>query len=81
MKDLSAIAGFTLKFDPECLHFAFGTEVRDPIYGTRSADQIRKVLLDEDCELPEIIYWMLRDTGLKDKPDFKQTARRLAASS
>lgn len=74
MKDLSAIAGLTLKFDPQCLHFAFGTEVRDPIYGTRSADQIRKVLLDEDCELPEIIYWMLRDTGLKDKPDFKQTA-------
>jgi glucose-6-phosphate isomerase len=56
------------------MHFAFGKEVRDPLYGTRSADEIRKVLLDPDCELPEIIYWMMRDTGLKDKPDFKQTA-------
>jgi glucose-6-phosphate isomerase, archaeal len=74
MKDLTPISGLTLKFDPECLQFAFGTEVRDPIYGTRSADQIRKVLLDPDCELPEIIYWMLRDLGRKDLPDFKQTA-------
>lgn len=74
MKDLSSIAGLTLRFDPECMHFAFGKEVRDPLYGTRSAEDIRKVLLAPDCELPEIIYWMLRDTGLKDKPDFKQTA-------
>lgn len=74
MKNLSELAGLSLKFDPQALHFAFGSEVRDPLYGTRSAEQIRKVLLDPDCELPEIIYWMLRDLGLKDKPDFKQAA-------
>jgi glucose-6-phosphate isomerase len=74
MKDLTPLSGLTLKFDPECLQFAFGTEVRDPLYGTRSADQIRKVLLDPEAQLPEIIYWMLRDLGRKDLPDYKQTA-------
>ena len=74
MKDLSALAGIPVKFDPECLHIAFGPEVRDPLYGTRSADQMRRVLLDPDCALPEVIYWMLRDLGLKSLPDFKQTA-------
>ena len=74
MKDLTPYAGLTLKLDPECLQFAFGTEVRDPLYGTRSADQIRKVLLDPDCELPEIIYLMLRDLGRKDTPDLKESA-------
>jgi len=74
VKDLSRITGLSLQLDPECLHFAFGPEVRDPLYGTRLADQMRRVLLDADCALPEIIYWMLRDTGLKSMPDFKQTA-------
>ncbi|MEI6502505.1 MAG: glucose-6-phosphate isomerase family protein [Armatimonadota bacterium] len=73
MKDLTPVSGLPLKFDLQCLQFAFGPEVRDPFYGTRSADQIRKVLLDPDCELPEIIYWMLRDLGRKDLPDYKQT--------
>jgi glucose-6-phosphate isomerase len=73
MKNLSSTAGLTLELDPAALHFAFGPEVRDPLYGTRLADQMRRVLLDASCELPEIIYWMLRDTGLKAMPDFKQT--------
>lgn len=73
MKDLSSAVGLTLKFDPQCMQFAFGSEVRDPLYGTRSPEQLRKVLLDPDCELPEIIYWMLRDLGRKDLPDFKQS--------
>ena len=74
MKDLSPLAGIPVKFDPEGLHIAFGPEVRDPLYGTRSADQMRRVLLDPDCALPEVIYWMLRDLGLKSLPDFKQAA-------
>ena len=74
MKDLTPLSGLTLEFCPDMMHFAFGTEVRDPIYGTRSADQIRKVLLAPNCALPEIIYWMLRDMGRKDQPDYKQTA-------
>jgi glucose-6-phosphate isomerase len=75
MKDLSALTGMTVKFDPESFQIAFGTEVRDPFYATRSADQMRRVLLDTDCELPEIIYWMFRDLGMKALPDFKQTAQ------
>lgn len=74
MKDLSSLAGIPVKLDPDSLHIAFGPEVRDPLYGTRSADQMRRVLLDPKCELPEIIYWMMRDLGLKSLPDFKQTA-------
>ena len=74
MKDLSALTGMTVKFDPELFHIAFGSEVRDPFYATRSAKQMRKVLLDADCELPEIVYWMFRDLGLKELPDYKQTA-------
>lgn len=74
MKDLSSLAGIPVRLDPEDLHIAFGAEVRDPLYGTRSAEQMRRVLLDPDCELPEIIYWMMRDLGLKSLPDFKHTA-------
>ncbi len=74
MKDLSSLAGIPVKLDPDSLHIAFGPEVRDPLYGTRSADQMRRVLLDPECELPEIIYWMMRDLGLKSLPDLKQTA-------
>ena len=74
MRDLSKLVGMTVKFDPEHLHIAFGPEVRDPLYGTRSAEQMRQVLLDEDCALPELVYWMFRDTGLKALPDFKQQA-------
>ena len=72
MKNLQDVCGLPLMYDPEALHFAFGDTARDPLYGTRLADQMRRVLLDRDCDLPEIIYWMLRDTGLKDQPDFKQ---------
>lgn len=72
MVDLSSLAGLSFHFDPERMHFAFGPEVRDPLYGTRSPHDIRKVLLDADCELPDIIYWMLRDLGLKEMPDYKQ---------
>jgi glucose-6-phosphate isomerase, archaeal len=72
MIDLTPLSGLTVKFDPECLHIAFGEEVRDPIYGTRLASQMRRVLLDTDCDLPEIIYWMMRDLGLKSQPNFKQ---------
>jgi glucose-6-phosphate isomerase len=74
MKDLSPLAGFTVKFDPQYMHIAFGTEVRDPIYGTRSDEQMCRVLLDQDAELPELVYWMMRDTGIKAQSDFKQTA-------
>lgn len=73
MKDLSPVAGIALELNPETMHFAFGADVRDPLYGTRSPDQLRKVLLDPGCELPEIIYWMLRDLGRKNQPDFKQS--------
>lgn len=73
MQHLDDIAGLPLMYDPKTLHFAFGPEARDPLYGTRLADQMRRVLLDPDCELPEIIYWMLRDTGLKKDPYLKET--------
>lgn len=74
MKDLTPISGLTLKFDPQSYQYEVGPEVREPSEATRSADEIRKVLLDPKAELPEIIYWMLRDLGGKDLPDFKQTA-------
>jgi glucose-6-phosphate isomerase len=71
MKDLTDIAGLPLSLDPQGMHFAFGPEARDPLYGTRLADQMRRLLLDHDCALPEIIYWMMRDTGLKDRAYLK----------
>jgi glucose-6-phosphate isomerase len=73
MKDYTDIAGLPLMLNPDTLHFAFGKEARDPLYGTRLADQMRLVLLDRDCDLPEIIYWMMRDTGLKDAPYLKDS--------
>lgn len=73
MNDYSDIAGLPLALDPETMHFAFGDAVRDPLYGTRLADQMRRVLLDPCCDLPEIIYWMMRDTGLKAGPYLKQS--------
>jgi len=73
MKDLSDVAGLPLLLDPQGMYFAFGKEARDPLYGTRLADQMRLVLLDQDCALPEIIYWMMRDTGLKDRPYLKDS--------
>ncbi len=73
LRDLTDVTGLPYLFDDSTCHSIFGPEARDPLYGVRTDDQIRKVLLDEDAPLPEIVYWMMRDTGLKDAPYRKQT--------
>lgn len=65
MIDFSQLAGLPIRFDPETCAVSFGTEVRSPLYGTRELEALRPVLLEADCEGPEIIYWMYRNLGLR----------------
>jgi glucose-6-phosphate isomerase, archaeal len=73
LRDLTEVSGLPYLFDDSTHHSIFGPEARDPLYGVRTDDEIRKVLLDDDALLPKIVYWMMRDTGLKDGPHRKQT--------
>lgn len=72
-KDLSDVTGFTFKFEPETMQSAFGGEVRAPSYDVRTDAEIRKVMLDPDADVPEVVYWMMRDTGRADVQYRKDT--------
>ena len=73
LRDLSSVAGLPFLFDTDIYHAILGPGVRDPLYGVRTDDEIRKVLRDPDAPLPKIVYWMMRDTGLQDDPYLKET--------
>lgn len=62
MIDLTDLAGYPLKFDEETCGISLGTRMRRPGYSTRELDALRPVLLDPDCDGPDVIYWMYRDT-------------------
>ena len=64
MTDLSEISGLPIKFNKETYQVSFGPQMRDPFYATRGLDATRSVLLDRDCDGPEIVYTMYRNTGL-----------------
>ncbi len=72
-EDLTEITGLTYVLDDETHHAIFGSEVRSPLYGVRTAEEIRKILLDQDADIPAIVYWMMRDLGLKNAPYRKET--------
>lgn len=72
-KDLSAVTGLPFLLDDMTYHSIFGSEVRLPLYDVRTDDEIRRVLLSENVDLPDIVYWMMRDLGLKDEPYRKET--------
>lgn len=63
MIDLTDLAGYPLKFDEQTCSVSFGPGMRRPGYSTRELDALRPVLLDRDCEGPDVIYWMYRDCG------------------
>jgi len=73
LRDLTGATGLPYLFDDRTCHSIFGPEARDPLYGVRTDEQIRAVLLDEHVPLPKIVYWMMRDTGFKEAPYRKQT--------
>jgi len=73
LRDLSQVAGLPFLFDTDIYHCVFGPDVRDPLYGVRTDEQIRRVLRDPDAPLPKIVYWMMRDTGLQSDPYLKQS--------
>ncbi|MFO7946144.1 MAG: glucose-6-phosphate isomerase family protein [Armatimonadota bacterium] len=72
-KDLSDVTGFTFRFEPETMQSAFGAEVRAPQYDVRTDAEIRRVMLDEDADIPPVVYWMMRDTGLAEGPYRRET--------
>ena len=61
MIDLTDLAGYPLKFDEESCGLSLDAHLRQPGYSTRELDALRPVLLDPDCDGPEVIYWMYRD--------------------
>ncbi len=61
MIDLTDLAGYPLKFDEESCGLSLDARLRRPGYSTRELDALRPVLLDPDCDGPEVIYWMYRD--------------------
>ena len=65
MTDLGEISGLPIKFNEETYQISLGPQMRDPLYSTREIEAIRPVLLEPDCEGPEVLYWMYRNTGLK----------------
>ncbi len=73
LKDLSKVTGFTYLFDESTCNAIFGPEVRAPLYGVRTAEEIRRVLLDQDADVPKVVYWMMRDMGLKRADYRKET--------
>jgi glucose-6-phosphate isomerase len=73
IKNLSDVTGFTYQIDSDCHHNIFGSEVESPLYGVRTSDEIRRVVLDTEAPLPSIVYWMMRDLSLKNAPNRKQT--------
>ena len=66
MIDLTDLAGYALKFDEETCGVSFGPAMRRPGYSTRELDALRPVLLDPECEGPDVIYWMYRDCGMPE---------------
>ena len=64
IKDLSDVTGFTYQIDSERHYNIFGTEVESPLYGVRTSDEIRRVLLETDAPPPALGYWMTRDLSL-----------------
>ncbi len=63
MIDLSAVAGFPLKFDERYCYVSLGDGMKRPSYDTRELDALRPLLIDPDAVGPEIIYWMYRNCG------------------
>jgi glucose-6-phosphate isomerase len=60
--------GFDIKPEYNPLGFTYGKEVFGPEVENRRLDDIRKSLLDPNCEGPEIVYSIAMDVGkLKDK--------------
>ncbi len=72
-KDLSAVTGLPFLLDDMTYHAIIGPEVRSPLYGVRTDEEIRRVLLDQNADLPDVVYWMMRDLGLKEEPYRKET--------
>lgn len=66
MIDLSDLAGYPLKFDPETMGISFAPRMRMPAYSTRELDALRPVLLDPGAEGPDVIYWMYRNAGMPE---------------
>lgn len=67
MIDLSDVCGLPILFDPETYDLRSaktGWELPEP--GIRRLDEMRPVLMDPDCEGPEIVYWMYRDVCLPE---------------
>lgn len=75
MIDLSDLAGLPLKFDPATCAVSFGSQVRDPLYGTRELEALRPVLADPACTGPELVYYMYRNLGLKGDEHLLSTHR------
>ncbi len=65
MINLSEISGLPIKFNEETYQISLGPQMRDPLYSTREIEPIRPLLLEPDCQAPEVLYWMYRNTGLK----------------
>ena len=63
MIDLSELAGYPLKFDPQTAGLSFGPGTRMPQYSTRELDALRPVLIDPDAQGPDVLYWMYRNCG------------------
>ena len=64
MTDLSEISGLPIKLNQQTHQISLGPQMRDPLYGTREIDAMRPVLLAENCEGPQVVYTMYRNTGL-----------------
>ncbi len=66
MIDLSDRCGLPIYFDPETLRLEAGSdEVVLPEPGVRKIDELRPVLMEPDCQGPEIVYFMYRDIHLR----------------
>jgi glucose-6-phosphate isomerase len=61
--------GFDIKPVSQPLGFTYGNDCFGPLVETRKLDDIRKSLLDPDCDGPEIVYAIAMDVGkIEHKP-------------
>ncbi len=77
MEDLSAICGLPIKFDPDTMQVSFGKGIADPLCGTRELEALRPLLLDQEAEGPECLYWMYRYLFAKGDRDLLLGKHRL----